>query len=155
LFRHRGNRRTSQRGFAAAQRGIHRTMASQRPLSPHLQVYRWQVQMVTSILHRATGIVLAVGMLGLVWGLAALAAGPERWLAFTDCVGSPFGKLVLFGFSWALAFHLLNGIRHLVQDAGAGFDIPDFVRSSWISIIGSLVLVVLAWAFVLTNWGQA
>ncbi len=130
-------------------------MATQRPISPHLQVYRWQVQMVTSILHRATGIALAAGLLGLVWGLGALAAGPGHWAGFAACVGSPFGKLVLFGFSWALAFHLLNGIRHLLQDAGAGFSIPDFVRSSWISIIGSVVLVVLAWAFVLTTWGQA
>lgn len=129
-------------------------MANQRPLSPHLQVYRWQVQMVTSILHRATGIALAVGALGMVWGLAALAAGPGPWAAFTDCVGSLFGKIVLFGFSWALAFHLLNGVRHLVQDAGGGFSIPDFVRSSWISIIGSVVLVVLAWGVVLTQWGQ-
>ena len=127
----------------------------ERPLSPHLQVYRWQVQMVTSILHRATGIVLAVGLLALVWGLLALAAGPERWADFAACVGSPFGQLLLFGFSWALAYHLLNGIRHLVQDAGHGFAVPDFIRSSWISIVGSLLLVVLAWVVVLASWGQA
>jgi succinate dehydrogenase / fumarate reductase cytochrome b subunit len=127
----------------------------ERPLSPHLQVYRWQVQMVTSILHRATGIVLALGMLGLVWGLLALAAGPERWAAFAACAGSPFGKLVLLGFSWALAYHLINGIRHLVQDAGQGYAIPDFVRSSWLSIIGSFVLVALAWGVVLAHWGHA
>ena len=127
----------------------------ERPLSPHLQVYRWQVQMVTSILHRATGIVLAVGLIGLVWGLLALAAGPERWAAFTACAGSPFGKIVLFGFSWALAFHLINGIRHLVQDAGHGWSIPEFVRSSWISIIGSVLLVAVVWGIVLMRWGQA
>jgi len=127
----------------------------ERPLSPHLQVYRWQVQMVTSILHRATGIVLAAGMVGLVWGLLALAAGPERWAAFTACAGSPFGKLVLLGFSWALAYHLVNGIRHLVQDAGHGYAIPEFVRSSWLSIIGSFVLVALAWGVVLAHWGHA
>lgn len=127
----------------------------ERPLSPHLQVYRWQVQMVTSILHRATGVVLAVGLLGLVWGLLALAAGPERWAAFAACAGSPFGKVVLFGFSWALAYHLINGIRHLVQDAGQGYAIPEFVRSSWLSIIGSFVLVALAWGVVLAHWGHA
>ena len=124
-----------------------------RPLSPHLQVYRKQVQMMTSITHRITGIALAVGILGLVWGLLALAAGPERWAGFTACAGSPLGLLVLFGFSWALAYHFLNGIRHLAQDAGNGFAIPDFIRSSWISIVGSIVLVVLAWAFVLMRWG--
>ena len=127
----------------------------ERPLSPHLQVYRWQVQMVTSILHRATGMALAVGLLAMVWGLLALAAGPERWTAFADCAGSSLGRIVLFGFSWALAYHLLNGIRHLVQDAGHGWSIPEFVRSSWISIIGSAVLVVVAWGIVLVRWGQA
>lgn len=126
-----------------------------RPLSPHLQVYRWQVQMVSSILHRVTGVALVVGMLGLTWGLLALAGGPDRWQAFTDCVGSPLGMVVLFGFAWSLAFHLINGVRHLVQDAGHGLSIPDFVRSSWISIIGSVVLVVLVWAIVLQQWGQA
>lgn len=126
----------------------------ERPLSPHLQVYRKQVQMMTSITHRITGVALAVGALGLVWGLLALAAGPERWAGFTACAGSPLGLLVLFGFSWALAYHFLNGIRHLAQDAGNGFAIPDFIRSSWISIVGSIVLVVLAWAFVLMRWGQ-
>ncbi|QIL20482.1 succinate dehydrogenase, cytochrome b556 subunit [Thermomonas sp. HDW16] len=126
----------------------------ERPLSPHLQVYKWQVQMVTSILHRATGMALAVGMLAMVWGLSALAAGPERWEAFAACVGSPFGKIVLFGFSWALAYHLVNGLRHLIQDAGHGWSIPEFVRSSWVSIIGSVVLVVVVWGIVLMRWGQ-
>ncbi|MGX5673504.1 succinate dehydrogenase, cytochrome b556 subunit [Thermomonas sp. XSG] len=127
----------------------------ERPLSPHLQVYRWQVQMVTSIIHRATGVILSVGALALVYGLLALAGGPARWNAFAICLGSPLGKLLMFGFSWALAYHLINGIRHLLQDGGLGFAIPDFIRSSWISIIGSVVLTVLAWGMVLTRWGQA
>ena len=127
----------------------------ERPLSPHLQVYKRQVQMMTSITHRATGMVLAVGALAMVWGLTALAAGPERWDAFAACVGSPLGKLVLFGFTWALAYHFINGIRHLVQDAGYGFAIPDFVRSSWISVIGSILLAVLGWAVALSTWGQS
>jgi succinate dehydrogenase / fumarate reductase cytochrome b subunit len=126
-----------------------------RPLSPHLQVYRWQAQMTTSILHRATGVILSVGALALVWGLLALAGGAERWAGFVACMGSPLGKLALLGFSWALAYHLVNGVRHLVQDGGLGFSIPDFVRSSWISIIGSVVLTALGWAIVLSHWGQA
>ena len=126
-----------------------------RPLSPHLDVYKWQVQMLTSILHRATGIALVAGMLGLVWGLVALAGGEKSWAAFAACAGSLFGKLVLFGFSWALAYHLINGVRHLFQDAGHGYAIPDFVRSSWLSIIGSVVLVVLVWAIVLARGGAA
>ena len=127
----------------------------ERPLSPHLQVYKRQVQMMTSITHRATGMVLAVGALAMVWGLGALAAGRGPWTEFVACVGSPFGKVVLFGFTWALAYHLINGVRHLVQDAGHGFAIPEFIRSSWISVIGSVVLVVLAWVVVLARWGQA
>lgn len=126
----------------------------ERPLSPHLQVYRKQVQMMTSITHRITGVVLAVGVLGLVYALVSLAAGPERWAGFVACAGSLPGLLVLFGFSWALAYHFLNGVRHLAQDTGAGFAIPDFIRSSWISVFGSLILVALAWAFVLMRWGQ-
>ena len=126
-----------------------------RPLSPHLDVYKWQVQMLTSILHRATGIALVAGMLGLVWGLVALAGGEKSWATFAECATSLLGKLVLFGFSWALAYHLINGVRHLVQDAGHGYAIPDFVRSSWISIIGSVVLVVVVWAIVLLRGGAA
>ena len=126
-----------------------------RPLSPHLDVYKWQVQMVTSILHRATGIALVAGKLGLVWGLVALAGGEKSWAAFATCAGSLLGQLVLFGFSWALAYHLINGVRHLVQDAGHGWSIPEFVRSSWISIIGSVVLVVVVWAIVLFRGGAA
>jgi succinate dehydrogenase / fumarate reductase cytochrome b subunit len=121
---------------------------TQRPLSPHLQVYKWQVQMLTSILHRATGIVLAVGSLIILWGLVALAAGNEAYAQFAACAGSPLGMLVLIGWTWSFAYHLCNGIRHLVQDAGAGYAIPQFVRSSWLSIIGSLVITVLVWACV-------
>ncbi|HSD16850.1 MAG TPA: succinate dehydrogenase, cytochrome b556 subunit [Thermomonas sp.] len=126
-----------------------------RPLSPHLDIYKRQVQMMTSITHRATGIALVAGMLGLVWGLVALAGGEKSWAAFAACAGSLLGKLVLLGFSWALAYHLINGVRHLVQDAGHGFAVPDFVRSSWISIIGSVVLVALVWAIVLLRGGAA
>ena len=111
--------------------------------------------MMSSITHRATGIALVAGLLGLVYGLVALAAGPERWDAFTACAGSLFGRIVLSGFSWSLAYHLINGIRHLVQDAGYGFEKADFIRNSWISYIGSVVLVLLAWGIVMMRWGQA
>ncbi len=126
----------------------------ERPLSPHLQVYRWQVQMVTSILHRATGVALVVGALAMVYALVALASGPERWEVFAACAASVFGQIILFAFSWALSFHLINGVRHLLQDAGHGFAIQDFVRNSWISIIGSVMLVAVVWVIVLMRWGQ-
>ncbi len=127
----------------------------QRPLSPHLQVYRWQVQMVTSILHRASGIVLAFGALVIAWGLLALAGGRESWAAFAHCIGSPFGMVVLFGWAWAFSYHLINGIRHLVQDAGYDYAIPQFVRNSWISIIGSLVMVAVIFVCVFRMGGAA
>jgi succinate dehydrogenase / fumarate reductase cytochrome b subunit len=107
--------------------------------------------MVTSILHRATGIALAVGTLLVMWGLLALAGGEASFSQFKTCVGSPVGLVLLFGWSWALFYHLCNGIRHLVQDAGAGYAISQFVRSSWLSVIGSLVLTVLVWAYVMTG----
>jgi succinate dehydrogenase / fumarate reductase cytochrome b subunit len=126
-----------------------------RPLSPHLQIYKWQVQMLSSILHRATGMALVLGLLGVVWALVALASGREAWGHFVAGAGSLPGRVLLFAFSWALAYHLINGVRHLVQDAGHGFAVRDFVRSSWISLLGSVVLVVLAWAVVLLRWGIA
>lgn len=117
----------------------------ERPLSPHLQVYRWQVQMVTSILHRATGIVLVVGSLIVAWGLLALAAGPETWSTFTAFNRSAIGFLILFGWSWSLAYHLLNGIRHLLWDAGWGFDIPDVYRSGWAVAVLTFVFTAAIW----------
>ena len=126
-----------------------------RPLSPHLQVYRWQVQMVSSILHRITGVALAVGSLVVVSGLVTLAGGEDEFNEFRQLVGSPLGMLLMIGWSWALFYHLCNGIRHLIQDGGAGFEIPQFVRSSWLSAIGSVVLTLAVWAYVLTAGGVA
>lgn len=126
-----------------------------RPLSPHLQVYRWQIQMVTSILHRATGVILVVGSLLIAAGLIALAAGPEAWACVSGLAGSWFGLLVLFGWTWALSYHWLNGLRHLLQDAGWGYSIAQFVRNGWASVIGSFVLTALVWVVVLSRGGIA
>ncbi|KLD77546.1 succinate dehydrogenase, cytochrome b556 subunit [Xanthomonas hyacinthi] len=123
----------------------------ERPLSPHLQVYRWQIQMATSILHRATGIILSVGALIIAAALLVLMLGPASWNCFRGMAGAWYGQLFLFAWSWAFAYHLCNGLRHIVQDFGRGFSIPAFVRSSWLSAIGSLVLVALIWAYVLTG----
>ncbi|MBB6189422.1 succinate dehydrogenase, cytochrome b556 subunit [Rhodanobacter sp. MP7CTX1] len=128
---------------------------TRRPLSPHMQVYRWQVQMVTSILHRATGIALAVGSLLVICGLLDLAAGEDSFNHFKSMIGSPLGMVLLIGWTWALFYHLCNGIRHLIQDAGAGYAITQFVRSSWLSVIASVVLTLLVWAYVLTAGGAA
>jgi succinate dehydrogenase / fumarate reductase cytochrome b subunit len=126
----------------------------ERPLSPHLQVYRWQIQMVTSILHRGTGIVLATGALVIAAGLLCLMLGPDYWACFTGLAATWYGKAFLFGWSWAFAYHLCNGIRHIVQDFAIGHSIPAFVRSSWLTVTGSLVLTALIW-FCALNGGAA
>lgn len=120
-----------------------------------MQVYRWQVQMVTSLLHRATGIVLTLGTVLFVWALLALADGPERWSQFTGFARSPIGFLILFGWSWSLVYHLLNGVRHIRQDAGWGFHIPAVLFMSWFAVVGSLVLTAVIWLIAMTQWGNA
>jgi succinate dehydrogenase / fumarate reductase cytochrome b subunit len=127
--------------------------ANARPTSPHLQIYRWQIQMVASILHRATGVALAVGTLLLLTALLALASGPRAYTAVSAFCASWIGTLLLLGWTWALAFHFANGIRHLLQDLGWGFLPAQFVRNGWAAGIGSLVLTVLIWICVLTQRG--
>ncbi|MEO8670534.1 MAG: succinate dehydrogenase, cytochrome b556 subunit [Tahibacter sp.] len=126
-----------------------------RPLSPHLSVYRWQVQMVSSILHRAAGVALAAGMLVLLALLLALAAGPESYVKVQALSGSIPGLVLWFGWTWSLAYHLLNGLRHLAEDTGWGYRIAQFVATGWIALIGSLVLTGLIWACVLMQRGGA
>lgn len=126
---------------------------AQRPLSPHIQIYRWQAQMVSSIVHRATGVALAVGTLVVIYGLIELAGGEDGFNEFHALLGSPIGVLLMLGWSWSLFYHLCNGIRHLIQDGGAGYEINQFVRSSWLSLIGSVVLTVVVWVYVLTAGG--
>ena len=116
-----------------------------RPLSPHLQVYRWQITMTMSILHRATGIALAVGAIGLVWWLLAVAAGGESYDRAMACIASPFGLFLLAGFSLSLVYHLLNGIRHLLWDAGWGFEIPEFYASGWTVVALTVVFTLILW----------
>lgn len=129
--------------------------ASARPLSPFTTIYRWQIQMVTSILHRATGVALAFGTILLCAALLALASGPDAFACVRTFCGSWPGLILLFGWSWALSFHLLNGIRHLLQDVGMGFAIAQFVRNSWIAMIGSFVLTALIWVCVFAQGGIA
>ncbi|CAD2246755.1 MULTISPECIES: succinate dehydrogenase, cytochrome b556 subunit [Xanthomonas] len=123
----------------------------ERPTSPHLQVYRWQIQMATSILHRATGVILSGGALVIAVSLLLLMLGEDHWNCLTQQLGAWYGQLFLFAWSWAFTYHLANGIRHIVQDFGHGFSIPAFIRSSWTSVIASLVLTAAIWAYVLTG----
>lgn len=118
---------------------------TERPLSPHLQIYRPQITSVMSILHRLTGVALAVGSLLLVWWLVAAAAGPDYFRLVQSLLASWFGRLVMFGFSLALFYHLCNGIRHLAWDLGYGFDLPTVRRSGVAVLVAAVVLTVLAW----------
>jgi succinate dehydrogenase / fumarate reductase cytochrome b subunit len=116
-----------------------------RPLSPHLQIYRWQITSVLSILHRLTGIALAIGTLVLVYWLIAAAMGAEEFATAQMLVGSVLGRLLLFGWSLALFYHLANGIRHLVWDMGAGFELATATRSGWAVLVVTLALTLAAW----------
>jgi succinate dehydrogenase / fumarate reductase cytochrome b subunit len=117
----------------------------ERPLSPHLQVYRWQITMTMSILHRVTGVGLTIGAFGLACWLMAVAAGGDHYAHAAQCLASPMGQFLLFGFSLSLVYHLLNGIRHLLWDAGWGFEIPEFYASGWTVVALTVVLTVAIW----------
>lgn len=119
--------------------------SAKRPLSPHLQVYRPQLTSVLSITHRLTGVALAVGTVWLVAWLAAAAAGPESFAAAQDFAGSFLGRLLLFGWTVALFYHLCNGIRHLFWDAGYGFELDEVYRSGWTVLVATGVLTLAAW----------
>jgi succinate dehydrogenase / fumarate reductase cytochrome b subunit len=116
-----------------------------RPLSPHLQVYRWTLTMAMSILHRATGFALYAGTILLAWGLLAVASGPTGFATFKAFIGSWFGLLVLFGYTWALVYHLLSGLRHLVWDLGYAFGEVERFNLSRLVAAGSVVLTLLIW----------
>ncbi len=124
-----------------------------RPLSPHLQVYRWTVTMASSILHRATGVALGAGALWLAWWLIAASTSYEAF----DCVQafstSIIGMLALFGITWALMYHLLNGIRHLAWDLGHGFEVKTATTTGWVVVVLSVVLTIVAWAIGLSMLG--
>lgn len=119
--------------------------ASKRPLSPHLQVYRPQLTSILSITHRGTGIFLALGALYLVSWLLAIASGPEAYASVSAFSASIVGRLLLLGWTFSLFYHLANGIRHLVWDAGIGLDLKTTYMSGWLVVVGAVVLTVIAW----------
>ncbi|MDJ0685923.1 MAG: succinate dehydrogenase, cytochrome b556 subunit [Alphaproteobacteria bacterium] len=115
----------------------------ERPLSPHLQVYRFQWTMAYSIFHRITGVALGVGTLYFAWWLLALASGPEAFATVQSFSGSWLGRLMLFGWTWALFYHLGAGVRHLFWDAGMGFEL-DTAEKSGHAVVGFSILATLA-----------
>jgi succinate dehydrogenase / fumarate reductase cytochrome b subunit len=117
----------------------------QRPLSPHLQVYRWQISNTLSILHRLTGVALAAGSVVLVAWLLAVASGPAAFLRFAAVLRSIPGQLLLLGVTFAFCYHLANGVRHLAWDAGYGFD-KHAARRSGVAVVAiAAVLTIAIW----------
>jgi len=123
-----------------------------RPLSPFMH-YRWQYTNTLSIVHRITGVLLSFGFLLLVYWMAAAAAGPERYAAALDTLGSPLAQLVLFGLTFSFCYHLLNGIRHLFFDMGHGFELKTARASGWAVAIGALLLGLVVWFAVRAGLG--
>lgn len=118
---------------------------AERPLSPHLQIYKPMLTMMMSIAHRMTGVALYFGTVLLAWWLVAAAAGPQHFAFVNALAGTIIGKLVLFGYTWALIHHMLGGIRHFIWDTGRGFALPTVEFMARATIAGSLLLTALVW----------
>lgn len=121
----------------------------QRPLSPFMlgQAYRFQLTSVMSLLHRVSGIILSLGALGLAWWLLAVAQGGDAYDRIAACLASPLGMIGLAALSLSLVYHLLNGIRHLLWDAGHGMEIPELYRSGYVVAVLTVVLTAAIWFF--------
>jgi succinate dehydrogenase / fumarate reductase cytochrome b subunit len=124
-----------------------------KPLSPHLSIWRWHLTMAGSILHRATGVALYVGALIVAWGAVSLAMGPAAYGQFLTCMGSIPGELILFGLTLSLFYHLANGIRHLVWDAGYGFTPRSATMSLVVVLAFTLAASLAIWALAFATGG--
>jgi succinate dehydrogenase / fumarate reductase cytochrome b subunit len=125
---------------------------SGRPLSPHLTIWKWGPHMLVSILHRATGSANAIaGGIGFVWWLVALASGPEAYADFLKVATSPIGYIVAIGLTWSFFQHMFSGIRHLVLDTGAGYELKTNKTGALATIVGSLLVTALLWALIIVR----
>jgi succinate dehydrogenase / fumarate reductase, cytochrome b subunit len=120
-----------------------------RPLSPHLQIWRWGPHMFVSILHRVTGSGNVLGLAILLWWLGALASGPAAYEFFADVMTSPIGYIVLVGVSWSFFTHMMSGLRHFVLDIGAGYELETNKLWSIACPVLGVILTVLFWAILL------
>jgi succinate dehydrogenase / fumarate reductase cytochrome b subunit len=125
--------------------------ARARPTSPHVGIYRWQIGNSLSILHRATGVALALGLPALCYWLMSVAGGELSYAVAARVFASPVGILVLVGWTFAFLYHLLNGVRHLFWDVGYGFERPQRHVSGWLVVLGSIVLTAGLWALLWTH----
>jgi succinate dehydrogenase / fumarate reductase, cytochrome b subunit len=125
---------------------------SRRPLSPHLTIWKWGPHMMVSILHRATGTAMAIGAASLlVWWLAAAASGPQAYETFLSWATWWPGYVVAIGFTWTFFQHMFSGIRHLVLDTGAGYELRVNKMGAIATMIGSITLTALVWALILAR----
>ena len=123
-----------------------------RPMAPHLQVWKWGPHMAISILHRITGDGMAIVGLGvLLWWLGAMAGGPEAYATFESVMGSPIGMIVLVGLSWAFFTHMMSGLRHFVLDIGAGYELDTNKMWSIAAPLIALFLTAALWAVIFLN----
>ena len=116
-----------------------------RPLSPHLSIYRPMLSMMMSIVHRITGAALYIGTLLLVWWLLAAASGPGAYAVFQSAAASFIGRIVLFGYTWALIHHMLGGMRYLIWDTGRGFGAAEREWLLRANLVGSILLTIILW----------
>lgn len=119
----------------------------ERPLSPHLQIYRPQITSILSILHRITGVGLLLATILVIWWFVAAATSPEAFAVADGFLTGPFGGFLLLGSLFAFNYHLLNGIRHLVWDMGYGFELDNVTASGWLVVVGSAALTGAIWLF--------
>ena len=122
---------------------------SNRPLSPHLSIYRWPITMVLSILHRATGIAMSVGLIVFAAWLLNAAQGPEAYQYFRSVMSGIVPQLLLIGWTFAFFLHLGNGVRHLFWDTGRGLEKHQANASAWFVIVFAVVLTAAFWVVVL------
>ena len=118
---------------------------SDRPLSPHISIYRWPITMTLSILHRVTGVAMSLGFVVLVAWLFGAASGEQSYATFVAAMGSTIGGLMLIGWSFAFFFHLSNGVRHLFWDTGRGFEMHQANASAWFVLVAATVLTAGFW----------
>ena len=118
---------------------------SRRPMSPHLQVYKWSPTMAMSILHRMSGVGLYAGTLLLAWWLIAASTNAAAFAMANWFLGSILGRLIMFGFTWALFHHMLGGLRHFIWDMGRGMDAPEREYLAHATWIGAILLTILTW----------
>ena len=118
---------------------------SNNPLSPHLQIYRWQISSLLSIAHRISGVINLLALSLIFFWLILLSLGESNYELFLLIINSFFGKFILIGFTWSMSFHLLSGVRHLAWDLGYGFEIKTANISGIIVIISSLIITIIFW----------